>query len=105
GTPFDDFGCLRVYVDDYGNLGSSDYYSGSPSGAIGRWCDVDELEDDVIDPDYKEALEDILGEDRFQVRLQFVDMETDNDGNNDLVLWNQDHLPKLIVKYYSYDEE
>ena len=34
GTPFEDLGCLRVYVDNYGTLDGGDYYDGSPTGAI-----------------------------------------------------------------------
>ncbi len=103
GTPFDDLGCLRAYVDDYGTLDGSDYYEGNPLGAISRWCDSSQLEEAGSDADYKEALEDRLGEDRLQLRLQFRDADTDSDGTNDLVRWDSDHLPRLIVHYYSYD--
>ena len=103
GTPFDDLGCLRAYVHDYGTLDSGDYYEGTPSDAISRWCDMSELEEAGSDADYKEALEDRLGEDRLQLRLQFRDADTDSDGTNDLVRWNPDHLPRLTVHYYSYD--
>ncbi|MBN1855683.1 MAG: hypothetical protein JW846_01865 [Dehalococcoidia bacterium] len=105
GTPFDDLGCLRCYVDDYGSLGSSDYYTGSPTGAIDRWCDLDDLDDVAVNGDFKDALEDKLGDDWFQLRLQFTDDETDGNGDNDIVLWKAGDLPRLTVKYYSYEEE
>ena len=57
------------------------------------------------DDDYIEALEDRLGDDYFQMRLQFRDLETDEDGQNDLVRFTSSHLPVLIVDYYSYEED
>jgi hypothetical protein len=105
GDPFGDLGCLRAYVDDFGNLGGGDYFIGTPIGPVSRWCDIDELDEVTSGEDYIEPLEDRLGEDYFQIRLQFKDEETDNDGENDMVRWRAGHLPVLIVDYYSYDEE
>ena len=102
GSPFDDFGCLRAYVDDYGSLDGGDYFDGTPTGAIGRYCDFDDF-DSHSDEDFKDALQDMVGENRFQLRFQFRDEETDGDGTNDLLRWTAQHLPKLIVHYYSYE--
>jgi len=99
GSPFDDLGCLRAYPHQYGSLTGNDYFDGSETGAISRWCDEDDLEDDDVDDDYIEAIEDVLGEERFQIRLQFNQEETDNDGHNDLVRYNAQHLPRLIIEY------
>jgi len=71
----------------------------TPLGAISRWCNLDQLEDVGQDGDYVDAIEDVLGEDRFQMRLQFNQHETDNDGNNDLVRYTEGHLPRLIIEY------
>jgi len=105
GDPFGDLGCLRAYVDDFGTLDGSDYYTGSATGALSTWCDIGELETVDDDDDYIDALEDRLGDDYFQMRLQFRDMETDEDGQNDLVRFTSSHLPVLIVDYYSYEED
>ena len=105
GDPFGDLGCLRAYIDDFGTLDGGDYYSGTPSGAISTWCDIAELETIDDDDDYVEALEDRLGDNYFQIRLQFRDAETDGDGNNDMVRWTAGHLPVLVVDYYSYEED
>jgi len=103
GTPFADLGCLRVYVDSYGTLDGGDYYDGVPSGAIGRYCDLDDLDTPEYDDDYKEALQDAVGENLFQLRFQFDQLDTDDENDNDLLRWESGNLPKLIVKYYSYE--
>jgi len=102
GAPFDGLGCLRAYVDDYGTLDGGDYFDGSPVGAIGKYCDFSDF-DPGDDDDFKDALQDRVGDDRFQLRLQFRDDETDDDGTNDLLRWEAGYLPKLIVHYYSYE--
>ncbi|MBN1152994.1 MAG: hypothetical protein JXA58_07275 [Dehalococcoidia bacterium] len=105
GTPFDDFGCLRAYVDDYGTLDGGDYFSGSASGFIGRWCDQEQVDtpDGGLTDGFVAALQDSVGSDRFQIRLQFAESETDEDGNNDLVRWHSSSLPVLTVEYDSFE--
>ena len=102
GTPFADLGCLRAYVDDYGTLDGGDYFDGTPVGAIGKYCDFGDFDPDD-DDDFKDALQDRVGDDSFQLRLQFRDDETDEDGSNDLLRWAAGYLPKLVVHYYSYE--
>jgi hypothetical protein len=96
GAPFSDLGCLRAYMQDYGTLGSGDYFTGSPSNAIGRWCAADQLEAVESDEDFEDAMQDLLGEDWFKIRLQFNELETDNDGAADMVRFG---AMKLIVTY------
>jgi hypothetical protein len=105
GNPFDDLGCLRAYADDYGTLGGSDYFDGSPLAAIGRWCSQDDVDTPGggLTTDFKDALQDRVGQDTFQFRLQFNQEETDDDNNNDMVRWSGTDLPRLVVTYYSYD--
>ncbi|MEA3253781.1 MAG: hypothetical protein U9Q17_02400 [Chloroflexota bacterium] len=102
GTPFADLGCLRVYPDDYGTLGSSDYFTETAYGAILKYCSLGDIvvEDD---PDVKDALQDKVGDSRFQLRLQFKSHETDGNNDNDIARWMSGYLPKLIVSYYSYE--
>ncbi len=105
GDPFGSLGCLRAYVDNYGTLGGSDYYDGTASGAIGRWCSQNDIDNPGagLTSDFKAAVQDSVGESRFQIRLQFNQDETDSDNNNDMVRWSGTNLPRLIVEYYSYD--
>ncbi len=107
GAPFGPHGlmCLEARVQDYGTLDSSDYASYNMTGdAMGSWCSQSEL--DVpgggSTDGFKDALQSKVGQDRFQIRLQFS-AGTDLDGNNDLVRWLGTKLPRLTVHYYSYD--
>ena len=102
GSPYTDLGCLRFYAHDYGTLDSLDYFTGTPVGPVIRYCSpaaiVVENDEDVVD-----ALQDRVGESRFQLRAQFKDHESDEDHSNDLVRWTSSHLPLLLVSYYSYE--
>ena len=51
-----------------------------------------------------EALQDRIGESRFQFRLQFKATPTNNDAGNDIARWTSSHLPKITIHYYSYEE-
>ena len=103
GTPFDDLGCLRAYVHNYGTLDGGDYYNGSATGSIGRWCNQSEMDtkNGGLTSGFKEALQHRVGHDRFQIRLQFTDSVSDGDGKNDLVRWFASALPSMTVRYYS----
>jgi hypothetical protein len=102
GAPLEDLDCLRVYIDDYGTLDSSDYFTGTPLGAIARYCSISEIiaeENEYLE----EALQDKVGESRLQLRLQFRYTPTDNDFSNDVARWTASHLPKITIQYYSYE--
>lgn len=95
GSPLGD-GCLRAYAHAYGTLDGSDYFAGSPLGAIVRFCSAGELgsvrrEESVIG-----ELQAALGNARFQIRLQFQRPESDNDTTMDAVQFGS---VKLIVTY------
>ena len=96
GDPFGDLGCLRGYVDNYGNLDSSDYFGGSPLGAIVRWCNASQLSTAGPDPDVVSALQSRVGSSRFQMRMQFNQTDTDSDGAADMVRLGD---VKLVVSY------
>jgi hypothetical protein len=98
GDPFSSLGCLRAYPHDYGTLDGGDYFTGSPLGAVIRYC----LASEIVagsDPNVAIALQAKVGSSRFQMRLQFNDSETNNDLHNDLVCWTSAHLPELVVTY------
>jgi len=102
GDPFGDLGCVRGYVQDYGDLDAGDYFAGWPSGAKIRYCDAGQVVAES-DPDVRDALQAEVGEDRFQLRLQFNTTDTDNNGDDDYVQWKKTPGgdPKLIVTYTS----
>ena len=97
GNPFG-LGCLRMYEQGYRPLNASDYFTGSPSDALVKWCNTGELDTQSTDEDVKNALQTRLGNNYFPLRLQFNENETDSDSVNDVVGWNS---MKLIVKYES----
>lgn len=98
GDPFGSLGCLRAYPHDYGILDGSDYFTGSPSGKILKYCSAGEIVAQSK-PSVQSALQAKVGSLRFQMRLQFNETETDGSGDNDLVAWTPSNLPKLKVTY------
>lgn len=98
GDPFSNLGCLRAYEHDYGTLDSDDYHHGMASNAILRWCNLAELSTAAPDEDVLNALEAQLGEDRFQLRVDFNQIFSDFDGVTDMVRLGD---LKLIVNYLS----
>jgi hypothetical protein len=99
GNPFSDLGYLRVYVDNYGELKMNDYTPPPVTGAIIRFSSFNKMKNDTDEQSFSSsgiaALESALGSDEFQIRLQFNDQETDNDGNTDMVRANF----KLVITY------
>ncbi len=105
GTPFDDLGCLQAYVHDYGTLDGGDYVPEPfDDPVIGIWCSHDDIETPGggSTPGFKDALQEKVGQSRFQIRLQF-ELATDNDDDSDLVRWSGTKLPRLNVHYYSFE--
>ena len=96
GTPFEDLQCLRAYAHDYGTLDSRDYISGSVTGSLARWCDIDDLQNPIISGGFLTALQDKVGSDHFQIRLQFSSIPSDGDADADVVRFN---MAILRVKY------
>jgi hypothetical protein len=103
GDPFGDLDCLKVFIDDYETLDSTDYTSPffKLLGNVATYCAEGELiaEDNEAVAD---ALQDRVGESRLQFRLQFQATPTNNDDGNDIVRWTSTHLPKITIYFYSY---
>jgi hypothetical protein len=97
GTPFA-LGCLRLYKQDYRPLNASDYFTGSPIDSLKKWCNTGELDTVSSSDAINSALQARLDKTYFQLRLQFNEHESNNNGINDAVGWNS---MKLIVKYES----
>lgn len=87
GDPFGELGCLRAYVDNYGTVGYEDYVSGSVTGSINRFCSTGQVETasyQTMNSGGISGLQAALAGDDFQIRLQFNEMETNNDGIADV---------------------
>ncbi len=86
GDPFGSLGCLRVYHHNYGTLDAGDYTPPPVTGALARFCSEADLSDpseQALNSTGIGALQDSLGGDQFQIRLQFNEHETDGDGVSD----------------------
>ncbi|MBN1264046.1 MAG: hypothetical protein JXA25_01040 [Anaerolineales bacterium] len=99
GDPFGDLGCLRVYPDQYGSLGGSDYTPPPVNNTGWRFCStaqLDDSDDQLGNSIALDALQDALEDDNFQVRAQFNELETDSDSTADNITFGN---IKLKVKY------
>jgi hypothetical protein len=94
--PWGSLNCLRLYKQDYGQLDGADYFAGAPGSALVRWCNDGELSASHADPDLISAVQSKVGSNRFQVRLQFSDLDHDGDGVDDMVRFS---TLKLHVTY------
>ena len=97
GSPFK-LGCLRGYQQNFGTLDGSDFFSGTASGALWRFCSAAELTDpaqQASDPTGLTAVKNSLSAGQFQIRLQFNETTTNGNSTADMVRTT----PKLIVTY------
>jgi len=101
GSPYPNLGCLGAYVHNYNALDGSDYWTAGLPTPIGTWCSFDDLNTETDAPGFRSALQQRVGKNTFQFRLQFGAMETDGDGKDTLLRWPIDHLPRMIVEYRS----
>jgi len=99
-NPFTGLGCLSAFEHPYNTLQGQYRVPGLPR-AIQEWCSLPGLDTPAESNGIRNALQLRLGEDRFQFRLQFADMETDKDAKRDLLSWSGIHLPTLTVEYYT----
>jgi len=98
GDPFAGLGLMRVYNDQYGNLGAEDFTPLFQTGAIytyGSWP-VEPFSFSAHGISKLQAQVN-AGAPRFQVRLQFQKY-TDGDGQVDCLRLGEGH-PKLVVTY------
>ena len=92
------FGCLGAYAHPYYTL-YGQYRTGAVSAPIGEWCSLHELSTASTMAGFRTALQQKVGQNLFQFRLQFADMETDFDETNDLYRWPVNRLPRMTVEY------
>jgi len=99
-APFPDMGCLGAYLQSYTTLYGAYWMDDDVSSPMAVWCDLASLDTPAEQTGFKRALQRRLGNGSFQFRLQFADMESDYDDEQDMVHWQRDFLPRLIVEYY-----
>ncbi len=100
GDPFGGLGLMRVYNDQYGNLGADDFTPGFPTGAMYTYSSPPVAPftspgDSATMVSWIQAQVN-AGASRFQVRLQFQKY-TDGDGQVDCLRLGED--TKLVVTY------
>jgi len=99
-SPFPEMGCLGAYLQSYTTLYGAYWMDDDVSSPMAVWCDLASLDTPAEQTGFKRALQRRLGNGSFQFRLQFADMESDYDDEQDMVHWQRDFLPRLIVEYY-----
>ncbi len=101
GDPFTDLGCLRAYLHDYGDLDVGDFYLDIAINPIMTWCLEDHLTAPVVTATTLLTLQESLGDDRLQMRLQFNQIPTDDDNEVDLVRFRE----IILTVSYTLPEE
>ena len=99
GNPFlGGLGCLRLYRQDYGVFGAGDYFGGTASGALARWCSKDALAADYTASRdfFVNKVQLKVGSSRFQIRFQFNEHDTNSDRVTDMVRFG---VTKMDVTY------
>ena len=71
GSPFSSLGCLNIYPASYGSLRSQSYSRRYDASPYARVCNSNRLNSQVSSSSLRRALSSHLGEERFQLRLQF----------------------------------
>ncbi|MFW6056819.1 MAG: hypothetical protein ACOC9B_05885 [Chloroflexota bacterium] len=98
GAPLPDLGCLGAYEDEYNKL-HGQFYTGDLPEPIAEWCSSGELDAAGDSAGLGDALQQKVGDNRFQLRLQFTGGETDGDSARDLLQWPRDQQPTLTVEF------
>ena len=94
--PFSTLGCLNIYQQDFGSLDPKDFFHGTPTNSLAKFCSEVDLKTSQLKSDeLAKALQSKVGQKRFQVRLQF-DKNTDNNKRFDTVTVRDS---KIIVTY------
>lgn len=96
GDPFSTLGCLNVYQQDFGSVDPKDFFLGTPTNSLAKWCSEVDLKTSQLKSDeLAKVLQSKVGQKRFEVRLQF-DKSTDNNKQTDNILAT---YTKIIVTY------
>ena len=96
GDPFGVMGCLRMYPDKYDTLDANDYRKGMLLKTKVQWCSQAELNGTTKNDSFKNTLQNSLGSNFLQYRLQFSEVESNNNNQPDMIRIN---TIKLTVTY------
>ena len=99
-SPFPHMGCLGAYLQSYTTLYGAYWMGDDVSSPMAVWCDLPSLNTPAEQLGFKRALQRRVGENVFQFRLQFAERESDYDDVRDMLHWQRDFMPRLIVEYY-----
>ncbi|MBN1856537.1 MAG: hypothetical protein JW846_06275 [Dehalococcoidia bacterium] len=99
-APFPGLGCLRAYEEKYSAI-RDHYFVGEPTNPICEWCNSDDLNTPRNCVGMRAALQEKVGENKFQIRLQFRDPRSDFDDVRDLLHWDRGSLPTMTVEYFT----
>jgi hypothetical protein len=87
GDPFGNLGCIRAYVDNYDTVGFEDYTPTGATGSFVRFCSEAELgtqSTQIMNSAGVAGIQNALGSNDFQIRLQFKDTHTNGNGIADV---------------------
>ena len=101
-APFPGLGCLRAYEHEYSAI-RDHYFTGESTDPICAWCNFDDLNTPKDCIGMREALQKNVGDNKFQLRLQFRDPRSDFDDVRDLLHWERGSLPTMSVEYSTWD--
>ena len=100
--PYPELGCLRAYEHEYGDIGDQ-YFRGDLGEPIAEWCDFAAIDNPAGIAGLRDALQEQVGEGKFQFRLQFSDSQSDFDDVRDMLHWDRGAMPTLTVEYSTSD--
>jgi len=87
GDPFGNLGCIRAYVDNYDTVGFEDFTPTGATGSFVRFCSEAELGTQsiqIMNSAGVAGIQNALGSNDFQIRLQFKDTHTNGNGIADV---------------------
>lgn len=103
GDPFLNLACLKAYSVFYDTLSPEEYYTGMSLGDIMRICTLADLgSTQKTYPGLINALQDSVGSDRFQMRLQFDRRQTPFVGKNENLFSGKESAKKEDLSSTGY---
>jgi hypothetical protein len=87
-----------MYAQNFGSVNGSDYFTGSTTGSLIRWCSSAELTALMAGTSqFISYIQSSVGNPVIQFRLQLSDMATNSNGVQDMVRFGSGI--KITVKY------
>jgi len=97
GNPWS-LSCLRMYAQAFGTVNGADYFTGSATGALIRWCSSAELTALMAGTSqFISYVQSSVGNPTIQFRLQLDDHATNSNGVQDMIRFGDGII--ITVKY------